>query len=433
MPDGDTIRALMVDPSLFTGPYDAALNGGLVAAGVQPTWAVRPPPQGDRQEIPAEYVDALFHRRVDEARAVPARLRSALKGMAHLWGLAKLVARVARCRPDVVHFQWLVVPPLDVLAMRAMKPLSRIVLTVHDTVPFNGDHLSRWQTSALDEALRLCDALVVHTRDARRRLSARGIPAEKIAVIPHGPLTLHAPLPERIASIPRGVRTFTLFGELKPYKGIDSARGGRRAVAAGGEGADALRRGGPPAHGPRAAPATDCGPRAGQVGRAARAPAVRDGDGGAVRADGLLPVSVSPDRRERRLLPHQGAGQVDDRVPGGGVRRGLSPTAVGARWSRRKRPTSSRPRSPRSSTRCRRRRPTCPRASGQRSDAPRRAFTGPRCAWPTPSPDARACRRALLAEAVAGLEDPPDDGQAERPGSRASSPRLMPTATSAVP
>jgi uncharacterized MnhB-related membrane protein len=36
-----SLSALLVDPSLFTAPYDAALTEGLVGAGVEPTWSTR--------------------------------------------------------------------------------------------------------------------------------------------------------------------------------------------------------------------------------------------------------------------------------------------------------------------------------------------------------------------------------------------------------
>ncbi len=158
----------MVDPSLFTAPYDAALTEGLLASGTNPVWAGGPTRRGDRQEIPADRVLPMFYRRVDQLQSAPAALRTVLKGAAHLWGLLRLVARVYTQRPDVVHFQWLVVPPLDLLAMRLIGRRAPVVLTVHDTVPFNGDRLSQMQTGALDLALRTCDALIVHTAEARR-------------------------------------------------------------------------------------------------------------------------------------------------------------------------------------------------------------------------------------------------------------------------
>jgi glycosyltransferase involved in cell wall biosynthesis len=216
------LRALLVDPSLFTAPYDAALTEGLVAAGVQPTWAVRPTRPGDRQEIAPEYVDAFFYRTIERMPFLPLRLRTLAKGLAHTLGLARLILRVMVRRPDVVHFQWLVVPPVDALAIQIIGLRCPVVLTVHDTVPFNGEHLSLLQNLAFDIPIRLSDRVIVHTEAGRGRLLQRGVPRDKLAVIPHGPLRLHV-APSPAAGPPTGDarRTFVMFGEIKHYKGPD--------------------------------------------------------------------------------------------------------------------------------------------------------------------------------------------------------------------
>jgi DNA-binding NarL/FixJ family response regulator len=53
MSDARTLDAMLVDPSLFTAPYDAALTQGLIANGISPTWMTRPTRRADRQELPA--------------------------------------------------------------------------------------------------------------------------------------------------------------------------------------------------------------------------------------------------------------------------------------------------------------------------------------------------------------------------------------------
>lgn len=214
------LKALLVDPSLFTAPYDAALTDGLLAAGVEPCWATRPVRRGDRHEIAPRYVDDFFYRRVDEAAGLPGVLRAVAKGCAHALGLVRLVARVARTKPDVVHVQWSVLPPLDALAFLALRRLAPLVLTVHDTVPFNGQRMSPWQNWGFDVPIRLAHAVVVHTQAGRATLVARGVAPGKITVIPHGPLALAAaPDPRRP---PRDARwTMVLFGEIKSYKGLD--------------------------------------------------------------------------------------------------------------------------------------------------------------------------------------------------------------------
>jgi glycosyltransferase involved in cell wall biosynthesis len=220
-PPAARLGALLVDPSLFTAPYDAALTDGLVAAGVEPMWATRPTRRGDRQELPIARTDAFFYRRTDEAAWLPAALKPIAKGIAHAAGLVTLLRKVRAMRPDVVHVQWIVVPPLDVLAMALLRRWRPLVLTVHDTVPFNGQKMSPLQRLGHDWPTRLAHKLVVHTRAGRQALIERGVPAQKIAVIPHGPLRMAVPVPEPVAAARDPRWTFVLFGEVKPYKGLD--------------------------------------------------------------------------------------------------------------------------------------------------------------------------------------------------------------------
>ncbi|MDB5847642.1 MAG: hypothetical protein JWP29_1394 [Rhodoferax sp.] len=216
------LRVWLVDPSLFTAPYDAGLTEGLLAAQVRPLWATRPTRKGDRQELPRELTDPFFYRRTDEANWLPGKLKSVAKGIAHLAGLATLLWKVRKYKPQVVHFQWTVLPPLDVLAMTLIRRSCPLVLTVHDTVPFNGERLSFVQNFGFDLPMRLAHRIIVHTESGRDTLIGRGVPSEKIVTVPHGPLRLQVPLTAR-TPVADGRYTFVLFGEIKPYKGVDLA------------------------------------------------------------------------------------------------------------------------------------------------------------------------------------------------------------------
>lgn len=218
--DRRRLRVLLVDPSLFTAPYDAALTEGLLEASVSVTWAARQTRDGDRPEIPDEYLEPLFYRHVDRLR-VPERVRSVLKGLSHGVGLFRLVSRVRKLRPDLVHFQWLVVPSLDALAIWVIQRTCPVVLTVHDTVPFNGESMPALQKHGLDFATRLFDRIIVHTHSGRALLEQRGIPRERLRVIPHGPLRLPEQAPPSGVTKNANVWTFLLFGEIKHYKGPD--------------------------------------------------------------------------------------------------------------------------------------------------------------------------------------------------------------------
>jgi glycosyltransferase involved in cell wall biosynthesis len=213
------MNVVLVDPSLYTAPYDAALTRGLLAAGVQPTWMTRPVRPGDRQEIPAEHTDAFFYRRVDRAGWLPGPLRSVVKGCAHLAGTAKLIWRIRRAKPDVVHLQWIVVPLIDIAAMALIRRWSPLVLTVHDTVAYNGQKMSWMQQLGHRLPAKLAHHVIVHTHAGRQTLLRHGVPDERVCVIPHGPLTLSVCAAPPAARDPRW--TMVLFGEIKPYKGLD--------------------------------------------------------------------------------------------------------------------------------------------------------------------------------------------------------------------
>jgi len=210
------VKALLVDPSLYTGPYDAALDAGLAAAGVSTTWATRPPRAGERFEVVRS--EPFFYRCSDQAR-LPARLRAIAKGCAHVAGMWRLLRMIRRERPDVVHFQWLVIPFIDMAVMALIRRRCAVILTVHDTVAYNGAKVAWLQRLGIDHAARLAHRVIVHTRAGCERLRAQGVPRERIAVIPHGPLRLS--MPPVAPQAKDGRWTLVLFGEIKPYKGLD--------------------------------------------------------------------------------------------------------------------------------------------------------------------------------------------------------------------
>ncbi len=213
------MNVVLVDPSLYTPAYDAALTRALLGVGIKPTWATRPLRPGDRQEIPPECTDAFFYARVERAAWLPARLRTILKGCAHLAGTATLLWKVYREKPAVVHFQWMVMPLVDSIGMALIRRACPLVLTVHDTVAHNGQKLPWPQQLGYDLSMKLAHQVIVHTRAGRLTLMRRGVPDARIVVIPHGPLSLPVVAPASDARDPRW--TVVLFGEIKPYKGLD--------------------------------------------------------------------------------------------------------------------------------------------------------------------------------------------------------------------
>lgn len=220
------MRVALIDPSLFTLPYDRMLALGLREAGhdvVLHTRALEPA-EGDGGGVA---LAADFYRATGGARTawLPEPLRLAFKGIDHLASMAGLVARLRRERPDVIHFQWLPLPFADRLFLPALARVAPLVLTVHDSNPFNGNPGSRLQRIGATDCFGAFDRLIVHTERFRDRLLARGVPAERVTRIPHGllggPAAADAPPPAPASAAPRRPSTFLLFGQIKPYKGAD--------------------------------------------------------------------------------------------------------------------------------------------------------------------------------------------------------------------
>ncbi len=213
------MRISLIDPSLFTLPYDAALAQGLSRAGHDVTLHARAlrPEDGSAGGVA---VAADFYRLAEHPRVsrLPTKFRLGVKGLDHAWSMLGLLARLRRERPDVIHFQWLPLPILDARLLGLFRRVAPLVLTVHDTNPYNGDPSASLQARGFLQALLRFDRLVVHTAQGEARLRRLGVPAQSIMVRPHGLLVQ----PASFAPDPmQGVMTFLLFGKIKPYKGAD--------------------------------------------------------------------------------------------------------------------------------------------------------------------------------------------------------------------
>jgi glycosyltransferase involved in cell wall biosynthesis len=226
------MKISLIDPSLFTLPYDRALAGGLQQLGHQVTLHGRrlgpdDPSAGDLIVEPDFY-------RVAQSRfglRLPRPVRLPLKGLDHAWSMQRLVRRLRGERPDVIHFQWLPLPLIDNAMLRRLSGVASLVLTVHDTNPFNGDPSAALQTRAIASCMAQFGRLIVHTAQGWSRLREQGIPANRIVQLPHGLLSSSPEMSKAGGGAASavaeggdplsGVLTLVLFGKIKPYKGAD--------------------------------------------------------------------------------------------------------------------------------------------------------------------------------------------------------------------
>ncbi len=215
------MRVSIVDPSAFTPPYDRSLAAALARAGaavelVTSRFQYGPVPAADG------YAASEPFYRLSNRLDASSRLRLPLKALEH--GPEMLAVAPRLRRSDVVHWQWVTVPQLDRLLVRAAgRPR---VLTLHYPLPPPG------RTRALRSQARFLagfDAVITHTDHGAGRLRDElGLDPARVHVIPHGPLdylpTLPdpAPLPAELAAAPADAPVVLFFGLLRPYKGIDT-------------------------------------------------------------------------------------------------------------------------------------------------------------------------------------------------------------------
>jgi glycosyltransferase involved in cell wall biosynthesis len=209
------VRIALLDPPSYSPVYDHHLASALAARGhdvelVTSPFVFADPPAPDGYER-VELFLPLSGRLLRRSPRSPVRF--ALKGAEYLRSVARLLRRIHRTAPDVVHVQWLTLRRFDLRWVSRLRRNRPVVLTAHNVLP---------HTDMADEHLRRAiygafDRIVVHTRSGAEQLARFGIPAERVAWIPHG--TFDAP-PAAKLEPPTG-RTLLFFGLIRRYKGLD--------------------------------------------------------------------------------------------------------------------------------------------------------------------------------------------------------------------
>jgi glycosyltransferase involved in cell wall biosynthesis len=216
------MRIALIDPSLFTWPYDSALALALAKAGHEVRIYGKPPKAADTGPA-LGMLDPHFYRRLSTplAERLPRPVFLGIKGLSHALGMATLQRRLREFRPDVIHFQWAPLPAIDRLYLPALRRIGKLVLTVHDSAPFNGAQSSVLQLAGATSIFQGFDRLIVHTEAAAERVRGYGVLPDRVRRIAHGPLDGSAVVvPKRLRKVDEPVNIL-LFGRIKPYKGAD--------------------------------------------------------------------------------------------------------------------------------------------------------------------------------------------------------------------
>lgn len=211
------MKVQLVDPSAFTPPYDRALAAALVRGGAEVELLTSPFLHGPVPAADGYRVDERFYRRTS-ARGLGARARLPFKAAEHIPDMLRLRQALDG---DVVHYQWLTIPSLDVHLLPPRRPR---VLTAHYIVPPEPSPRQVRSTRRVFDAM---DAVVAHSEHSAARLRDEvGVDPDRVRVIPHGAfdyltkLPAEKPLPPELEGAEGPV--ILCFGLLRPYKGVEN-------------------------------------------------------------------------------------------------------------------------------------------------------------------------------------------------------------------
>ena len=230
-PDKDTrgmtpVKVVMIDSSLFTPQYDHYLCNALAEYECDVTLIGCPKPPSVRPLTPRRYAFVeWFYSRAHRIQHHTSPVRLLIKGFEHVHGLTGLARHLKKLKPDVIHFQWLPVPLIDDLFLPRFQKIAPLVLTVHDTDPFQGSPTAGFQRWRAWHVLHHFDAWIVHTDFSKKELLRKTkIPSNQIFIIPLGIFEDYSRFsandhPARDPATPPFNVLF--FGLIKPYKGVD--------------------------------------------------------------------------------------------------------------------------------------------------------------------------------------------------------------------
>jgi len=152
--------------------------------------------------------------------------RPIIKAVYYIITLFKFFFITAKDKPDLIHFQWLKIPVIDLTLLFFLERFLNVkcFLTVHNLIPHRPNFLDKVFYALI---YRTVSGLFVHENHARKKLvDIFGIPDSRITTIPHGPLRVRPRPFESLSNdvtsiVSRSKNIVLCMGRLSNYKGID--------------------------------------------------------------------------------------------------------------------------------------------------------------------------------------------------------------------
>lgn len=126
---------------------------------------------------------------------------------------------------DIVHLQWFSIPWIEWIYIKSIRKYSKIVITVHDVIPFDNRPL---EMRALDIIYRNADRLLIHTEKAQEEFKKHYKANTEISVMTQAfcykpdYIIVDKSVARDKLTIPSDAIVFLYYGTIRPSKGLDT-------------------------------------------------------------------------------------------------------------------------------------------------------------------------------------------------------------------
>lgn len=222
------MKVLLCDPFAYSEDYNRPLFAALRSAGLDAEYLT-----SENVHLPAEPEGAVPGRRFFFLRRskrwlrggrLPAPFAKAAGALEYFLDMGRLCRKASRERA-VVHLIWIKHPVIDGFWGLVLRLQGRLVYTMHNALPHDGE--TAFNKAAYALYYRLPCRLIALARPEIDKAVAlhRGL-AERLTLIPHGLLFLDVPArakPGARAALSWGAekRVVLFWGNIVPYKGLD--------------------------------------------------------------------------------------------------------------------------------------------------------------------------------------------------------------------
>lgn len=146
------------------------------------------------------------------------------KAKNYLKALKELKQYIKKEKFDIVHLQWFSLPWIEWMYVRSLRKYSKVVITVHDVIPFNK---RPFEMKCLDLIYNAADQLLLHTESSKKQFHEHYKTKTPIKIITQGfclksdYIKLDGKKAKAHFGIPENTVVFLFYGTIRASKGLD--------------------------------------------------------------------------------------------------------------------------------------------------------------------------------------------------------------------